>query len=183
MVLFGEPHFCIVSSSSELTRSSHSSNLDPFSVYDDARLWDALRRAWLVDRDTEAQTSRFSLDTKIEDEGANLSVGERSLVSLARALVRDAKVVVLDEATASVDLETDSKIQQTIRTEFKDKTLICIAHRISTIISYDKILVLSHGRVEAFDTPLALFDEGGEFFSLCKQSNLSREDILVAASR
>jgi len=92
-------------------------------------------------------------------------------------------VVVLDEATASVDLETDSKIQTTIRNEFRDKTLICIAHRISTIINYDKILVLSHGRVEAFDAPLALFDQGGEFYSLCKQSNLSREDILAAASR
>lgn len=72
------------------------SNLDPFSVYDDQRLWDALRRAWLVDRDSAARTSRFSLETKIEDEGANLSVGERSLVSLARALVKDARIVVLE---------------------------------------------------------------------------------------
>lgn len=75
------------------------SNLDPFSVYEDQRLWDALRRAWLVDRDVPvegARASRFSLETKIEDEGANLSVGERSLVSLARALVKDAKVVVLE---------------------------------------------------------------------------------------
>jgi ABC-type multidrug transport system fused ATPase/permease subunit len=72
------------------------SNLDPFSVYEDQRLWDALRRAWLVDREDGGKTSRFSLETKLEDEGANLSVGERSLVSLARALVKDAKVVVLE---------------------------------------------------------------------------------------
>lgn len=76
------------------------SNLDPFSVYEDQRLWDALRRAWLVDRSSSgekgARASRFNLETKIEDEGANLSVGERSLVSLARALVKDAKVVVLE---------------------------------------------------------------------------------------
>ncbi|CAE7132182.1 unnamed protein product, partial [Rhizoctonia solani] len=98
-------------------------NLDPFGIYDDARLWDALKRAYLVDRPTVAQeiktdgedipsgiqtpVNRFSLDTVIEEEGANLSVGQRSLVSLARALVKDSKIIVLDEATASVDYETD----------------------------------------------------------------------------
>ncbi|GAA5895556.1 uncharacterized protein JCM6883_001546 [Sporobolomyces salmoneus] len=158
------------------------SNLDPFSVYDDQRLWDALRRAWLVDRENATGGSRFSLETRIEDEGANLSVGERSLVSLARALVKNSKIVVLDEATASVDLETDSRIQSTIRTEFKDKTLLCIAHRIATIIAYDRILVLSAGQVQAFDSPLALFDEGGEFYSLCMESKISRQDILNAAA-
>ncbi|KAF8899910.1 ABC protein [Gymnopilus junonius] len=103
--------------------------LDPFSLYDDARLWDALRRSFLVDdrpaQDSEEENAggRISLDTVIESEGSNLSVGERSLLSLARALVRDAKVVILDEATASVDLETDKKIQYTIQTEFQDRTL------------------------------------------------------------
>ncbi|GAA6060372.1 hypothetical protein JCM10212_004556 [Sporobolomyces blumeae] len=163
------------------------SNLDPFGVYDDARLWDALRRAWLVDREigekSSTTASRFTLETEVEDEGSNLSVGERSLVSLARALVKDARIVVLDEATASVDLETDSRIQATIRTEFRDKTLICIAHRIATIVNYDKILVLSQGRVERFDSPLALYDEGGEFYSLCEQSNIAREDIVAAKGR
>ncbi|GAA5962545.1 hypothetical protein JCM21900_003672 [Sporobolomyces salmonicolor] len=163
------------------------SNLDPFNLYDDARLWDALRRSWLVEReatvDGSGQVSRFTLDTAVEDEGANMSVGERSLVSLARALVKDARIVVLDEATASVDLSTDARIQATIRSEFKDKTLICIAHRIATIINYDRILVLSKGAVEAFDTPLALFDEAGDFHSLCVQSNISREDIIAAQRR
>ncbi|CEQ41587.1 SPOSA6832_03323, partial [Sporobolomyces salmonicolor] len=180
------------------------SNLDPFNLYDDARLWDALRRSWLVEReaavDGSGQVSRFTLDTAVEDEGANMSVGERSLVSLARALVKDARIVVLEcafspgsftglltdsyvvgccsEATASVDLSTDARIQATIRSEFKDKTLICIAHRIATIINYDRILVLSKGAVEAFDTPLALFDEAGDF-----HSNISREDIIAAQRR
>ncbi|KWU44771.1 ABC transporter [Rhodotorula sp. JG-1b] len=161
------------------------SNLDPFGLYDDARLWDALRRSWLVDRtsgtDNVAEASRFTLDTPIEDEGANLSVGERSLVSLARALVRDSKIVCLDEATASVDLETDARIQATIRSEFRDKTLLTIAHRIQTILGSDRILVMDRGEISAFAPPLELFDRhDGIFYSLCVQSNISRDDILKA---
>ncbi|KAJ7454700.1 ABC protein [Mycena latifolia] len=131
--------------------------LDPFGRFDDARLWDALRRSFLVDSGTSTPVStldydghprhRIDLDTVVEIDGANLSVGERSLLSLARALVKDSKVVILDEATASVDLETDNKIQRTIQTQFKDNTLLCIAHRLRTIISYDRILVLEAGNI------------------------------------
>ncbi|KAJ7175120.1 ABC protein [Mycena crocata] len=162
--------------------------LDPFSKYDDARLWDALRRSYLVETrpsspvDTADPTTenrnRLSLDTMIEADGANLSVGERSLLSLARALVKDSRVVILDEATASVDLETDNKIQRTIQTQFKDRTLICIAHRLRTIISYDRILVLDAGRIAEFDTPLNLFSrDEGAFRSLCEKSNITLSDI------
>ncbi|KAG1722822.1 P-loop containing nucleoside triphosphate hydrolase protein, partial [Suillus lakei] len=100
----------------------------------------------------------------------NLSVGERSLLSLARALVKDCRIVVLDEATASVDLETDRKIQHTIQTEFKGRTLLCIAHRLRTIISYDRILVLDAGLVAEFDTPSNLFKmESGIFCGMCEE--------------
>ncbi|PPR03680.1 hypothetical protein CVT24_007801 [Panaeolus cyanescens] len=161
------------------------SALDPFSLYDDTKLWDALRRAYLVgDRSSESTSEpelhrqRITLDTIIESEGSNLSVGERSLLSLARALVRDTRVVILDEATASVDLETDQKIQQTIQTEFKDRTLICIAHRLRTILSYDRILVLDGGNIAEFDTPLSLFrNEGSLFRGLCEKSNISESEI------
>ncbi|KAG2147644.1 ABC protein [Suillus clintonianus] len=168
------------------------SNLDPFSQHSDAKLWDALHRSCLVDSSTTSKhtsgsdviereqihTIRYDLDRTIESEGANLSVGERSLLSLARALVKDCKVVVLDEATASVDLDTDSKIQQTIQTEFKDRTLLCIAHRLRTIISYDRILVLDAGLVAEFDTPSNLFKmEGGVFRGMCERSNISLKDI------
>ncbi|KAG2075298.1 ABC protein [Suillus decipiens] len=167
------------------------SNLDPFSQHNDAELWDALHRSRLLDSSTsqqsssgngvereQASTSRYDLDTTIESEGANLSVGERSLLSLARALVKDCKVVVLDEATASVDLDTDSKIQQTIQTEFQDRTLLCIAHRLRTIISYDRILVLDAGLVAEFDTPCNLFKiESGLFRGMCERSNISLKDI------
>lgn len=134
-------------------------NLDPFNEKTDLELYDALRRAHLVKTSTRTSidgrpsmaddsSRKFTLDTAIEEEGNNLSVGERSLVSLARAMVRDTKVLVLDEATASVDVATDAKIQETIRSEFKDKTLLCIAHRLKTILSYDKILVMADGQVE-----------------------------------
>ncbi|KAF9237594.1 ABC protein [Melanogaster broomeanus] len=118
------------------------SNLDPFNRYDDAMLWNTLRRSCLVDTlsdeeevvsGEETPQNRYNLDSVVESEGANLSVGERSLLSLARALVKDCKVVVLDEATASVDLETDSKIQRTIQTEFSDCTLLCIARKLSSM--------------------------------------------------
>ncbi|KAG0695504.1 ABC protein [Suillus ampliporus] len=174
------------------------SNLDPFSTHGDAELWDALHRSCLVDSNTDStqsissdgirgkqtSTSRHQLDSTIESEGANLSVGERSLLSLARAMVKDCKVVVLDEATASVDLETDNKIQHTIQTEFKDRTLLCIAHRLRTIISYDRILVLDAGLVAEFDTPTNLFKvERGIFRGMCERSNISLKDIETSRQR
>lgn len=171
------------------------SNLDPFSVYADSRLWDALRRAYLVEAQisesddkgamegeltpgVQSPASRFNMETVIESEGSNLSVGERSLLSLARALVKDSKIIVLDEATASVDLETDSKIQYTIQTEFKDRTLLCIAHRLRTILSYDRIMVLDAGQITEFGPPLDLYlKEDGIFRDMCMKSNITREDI------
>lgn len=168
------------------------SNLDPFSRYDDAKLYDALRRAHLVaapQSDSAAAeegiserpllATKFSLDTPVEAEGSNLSVGERSLLSLARALVRDEiKLVIMDEATASVDVETDSAIQETISKEFGGKTLLCIAHRLRTIIRYDRVLVLDNGNIAELDTPYNLFmKEGGIFRGLCEQSKITQKDF------
>jgi len=170
------------------------SNIDPFNTKNDVELYDALKRAHLVHSDvvldhndvpSGAQTPgarRFTLDTVVEEEGGNLSVGERSLVSLARALVRGTKVLVLDEATASVDVETDSKIQETIRTEFKDRTLLCIAHRLRTILSYDRILVMSDGQVAELDTPENLYHLGGIFKSMCDHSSIDLADIKAATA-
>ncbi|ELU39861.1 ATP-binding cassette transporter YOR1 [Rhizoctonia solani AG-1 IA] len=127
--------------------------------------------------------NRFTLDTVIEEEGGNLSVGQRSLVSLARALVKDSKIIVLDEATASVDYETDKNIQDTISREFADKTLLCIAHRLKTIIGYDRICVLDAGQIAEFDSPMALYKRtDGIFRSMCERSSITAEDILNASS-
>lgn len=174
------------------------SNLDPFGNHDDASLWDALKRAYLVEdtkrnsidkadgegtaSGTQTPTKRFTLDSPIEDEGGNLSVGQRSLVSLARALVIDTKVLILDEATASVDYETDRKIQDTIATEFQDRTILCIAHRLRTIIGYDRICVMDAGQIAEFDTPMSLFNNpSGIFRSMCDRSSITAEDIAHAS--
>ena len=193
-------------------------NLDPFGVYDDARLNDALKRAYLIGDDTQTQgaatpitpvgvgsetvslngdddekkaltvpgdvtpsktVSRINLDTVIEEEGGNLSVGQRSLVSLARALVKNSKIILLDEATASVDLETDAKIQQTIREEFANRTILCIAHRLRTILSYDRIAVFDKGELAEYASPLELYDrEDGIFHGMCVRSNITRDEIV-----
>jgi len=130
------------------------SNLDPFGQHDDAHLWESLRRAHLVEGDLTTSTptpdsnehlSRFHLDQNVDDEGLNFSLGQRQLLAMARALVRKARIIIMDEATSSVDFETDQKIQNTIKAEFKGATLLTIAHRLRTIINYDRIAVMSDG--------------------------------------
>lgn len=117
----------------------------------------------------------------MDDEGGNLSIGQRSLVSLARALVRDAPILILDEATASVDYETDRRIQDTIATAFAGRTVLCIAHRLRTIIGYDRICVLDAGTIAEFDTPANLFARsGGIFRAMAERSSISEEDIRLA---
>jgi ABC-type multidrug transport system fused ATPase/permease subunit len=172
------------------------SNIDPFHTKPDHELYDALKRAHLINDEparitsgtetpnpsgsgTQTPTSRFNLDTVIEEEGGNLSVGERSLVSLARAMVKNSKIIVLDEATASVDVSTDSKIQETIRREFGSHTLLTIAHRLRTILSYDRILVMGEGKVEEFDTPENLFRANGHFTEMCEKSSITLADVKV----
>ncbi|RDB25853.1 Oligomycin resistance ATP-dependent permease YOR1 [Hypsizygus marmoreus] len=175
------------------------SNLDPFGLHDDATLWDALKRAYLVDNTSKHNSlvipdddaigsgahtpmNQFTLDSTIEDEGGNLSIGQRSLVSLARALVKDSRVIILDEATASVDYETDRNIQDTIAYEFKDRTILCIAHRLRTIISYDRICVLDAGQIAEFDTPVQLYNiTNGIFRGMCDRSSITLDDLKVAA--
>ncbi|KAI6171038.1 Multidrug resistance-associated protein 1 isoform X5 [Aphelenchoides bicaudatus] len=124
-------------------------NLDPFDEYPDERLWSALEKANLYDH---VQTLNNGLDYEITDGGSNLSVGQRQLICLARALLRATSILVLDEATSSVDHATDKLIQETIRKEFHSCTIITIAHRLETIMDYDKVLVMESGRLSEFDS-------------------------------
>lgn len=154
-----------------LFRGTIRSNLDPFNQHDDARLWESLRRVHLVERGFDISPpengrlslSHFHLEQSVDDQGLNFSLGQRQLLTIARALVRKAKIIIMDEATSSVDFETDSKIQKTIKQEFKGATFLVftgffswtklqtIAHRLQSIINYDRIAVVSSGVVVEYN--------------------------------
>ena len=162
------------------------SNLDPFNEHTDLELWSALRQAGLIESDAamndRTRLSRVNLDSVVEEEGLNFSLGQRQLMALARALVRDSQIIVCDEATSSVDVETDKKIQQTITESFRGKTLLCIAHRLKTIIGYDRICVIDQGRIAELGSPLALWDADGIFRSMCERSGIARKDFFGEVS-
>jgi ATP-binding cassette subfamily C (CFTR/MRP) protein 1 len=163
-----------------LFRGTIRSNLDPFGEHSDMDLWSALRQADLVGAEAqiEDKTARIHLDSTVEEEGLNFSLGQRQLMALARALVRGSQIIVCDEATSSVDMETDQKIQKTIASGFKGKTLLCIAHRLKTIINYDRIVVMDQGKIAEVDTPVALYEMSGSIFrGMCERSGIRREDF------
>ena len=144
-------------------------NLDPFGDHDDATLNDALQSSGLGSiarsESGSATPQRLTLDFQVSAAGGNLSQGQRQLVALARALVRSSKVLILDEATASVDFETDALIQRSIRALPATTTVLTVAHRLSTVMDYDKILVLGAGKVLEFDSPDNLKGKKGSYFA------------------
>ncbi|KAJ6893401.1 ABC transporter C family member 12-like isoform X4 [Populus alba x Populus x berolinensis] len=142
-------------------------NLDPFSEHNDADLWEALERAHLKDA---VRNSSFGLDAQVFEGGESFSVGQRQLLSLTRALLQRSKILVLDEATSSVDVRIDALIQKTIREEFRSCTMLIIAHRLNTIIDCDRILVLEAGQVLEHSTPEELLSNEGSAFSRMVQS-------------
>ncbi|XP_013102325.2 multidrug resistance-associated protein 1 isoform X3 [Stomoxys calcitrans] len=155
-------------------------NLDPFEVKSDDEIWKALELSHLK---AFVKSLPSGLNHEITEGGENLSVGQRQLVCLARALLRKTKVLVLDEATAAVDLETDDLIQKTIRSEFKECTILTIAHRLNTIMDSDKVIVLDKGEISEFDSPNNLLNNPqSAFYSMAKDANLVRKRLTTQTS-
>ncbi|CEP11799.1 hypothetical protein [Parasitella parasitica] len=146
-------------------------NLDPFGTHDDAELWQALQHSHLQEH---VACMDGKLNAIVLEGGENFSVGQRQLICLARALLRRTNILVLDEATAAIDVETDSIIQETIRRQFANCTILTIAHRINTVLDSDRILVLDKGSIAEFDSPKKLLqDEESIFYSMAKQAGLT----------
>ncbi|XP_053473518.1 multidrug resistance-associated protein 1-like [Ictalurus furcatus] len=144
-------------------------NLDPFDGYSDDEVWKALELAHLK---TFVSGLQEKLNHECSEGGENLSLGQRQLVCLARALLRKTKILVLDEATAAVDVETDELIQSTIRTQFEECTVLTIAHRLNTIMDYTRVLVMERGSITEMDSPANLISQRGLFYSMCQEAGL-----------
>lgn len=147
------------------------SNLDPFFEFSDSEIYFVLDRSHLRDF---VESQPLKLNHKIEPNGGNLSIGQRQLICIGRTLLSKSQILVMDEATASVDNETDSLIQKTIRNEFKDKTVITIAHRLNTIMDSDMIMVLDQGELKEFDSPRNLLSNSNSLFSSLVQDTGSQ---------
>ncbi|XP_051144858.1 putative ABC transporter C family member 15 [Andrographis paniculata] len=150
-------------------------NLDPLQQYSDTEIWEALDKCQLGDIVREKPEK---LESTVVENGENWSVGQRQLFCLGRALLKKSSILVLDEATASVDSATDGVIQKIISQEFKDRTVVTIAHRIHTVIDSDFVLVLSDGRIAEFDSPAKLLERENSFFSkLIKEYSMRSQSL------
>ncbi|XP_014221737.1 probable multidrug resistance-associated protein lethal(2)03659 [Trichogramma pretiosum] len=161
-------HISIIPQDPVLFSGTLRRNLDPFEEFEDEALWQALEQVEL--KDSVVSTGN-GLDSRVLDRGANFSVGQRQLVCLARAILRNNKVLMLDEATANVDPQTDALIQTTIRTKFANCTVLTVAHRLNTIIDSDKVLVMDKGQVAEYDHPYKLLENNdSQFNSLVRET-------------
>uniref|UniRef100_A0A0D3GDK7 ABC-type xenobiotic transporter n=1 Tax=Oryza barthii TaxID=65489 RepID=A0A0D3GDK7_9ORYZ len=162
-------HFAVVPQSPFLFDGSLRENLDPFNRTTDLRIWEALDKCHMK---TEIE-SIGGLDIHVKESGASFSVGQRQLLCLARAILKSSKILCLDECTANVDNQTASLLQNTISAECKGMTVLTIAHRISTVMKMDNILVLDQGKLVEEGNPEVLLDDKFSIFSrFAKASNM-----------
>ena len=152
-----------------LFKGSVRFNLDPFDSYTDHEIWNALRRVHLTSEGRQLsigiEDKAVGLDYILSEGGRNLSKGQRQLFCFARALLRNTKIICIDEGTSSVDETSDQLIQQTLRESFPENTLIVIAHRLNTVRAVDKILVLDAGKLVEEGAPEELIDRDGGIFA------------------
>ncbi|XP_024963049.1 ABC transporter C family member 3-like, partial [Cynara cardunculus var. scolymus] len=137
-------------------------NMDPLEEHSDDQIWEALDKCQIGD---EVRKKEGQLDSTVTENGENWSTGQQQLVCLGRVLLKKSKILVLDEATASVDTATDNMIQKTLREHFSDSTVITIAHRITSVVNGDMVLVLNNGLIEEYDSPTKLLEEKSSSFS------------------
>ncbi|XP_061766165.1 canalicular multispecific organic anion transporter 1 [Nerophis ophidion] len=149
-------------------------NLDPFDRFSDEDIWRVLELSHLKEYVSGLQEG---LHHEVAEGGENLSVGQRQLLCLARALLRKSRILILDEATAAVDLETDDLIQTTIRKEFAHCTVLTIAHRLHSIMDSSRVMVLDSGRIVEFDSPSRLLEKQGHFYSMAKDAGITQAEI------
>ncbi|KAL4067103.1 P-loop containing nucleoside triphosphate hydrolase protein [Scleroderma yunnanense] len=163
----------IVPQSPDLFEGTLRENIDPVGEHQDADIWAALEHAHLK---SYIESLPGGLDSPVQEAGSSLSAGQRQLLCFARALLRKSKVLVLDEATSAVDLDTDREIQEIIRGPiFKDVTILTIAHRLHTIVDYDRVLVLDQGHIAEFDSPTTLLaDKSSKFYSMAAEAGLTQ---------
>ncbi|KYB27685.1 probable multidrug resistance-associated protein lethal(2)03659 isoform X2 [Tribolium castaneum] len=156
-------------------------NLDPFDDYSDADLWRALEDVELKD---EVSNLTSGLNSKMSEGGSNFSVGQRQLVCLARAILRNNKILVLDEATANIDPQTDALIQNTIRNKFSDCTVLTIAHRLHTVMDSDKILVMDAGTMKEFDHAYNLLQDSNTIlYGMVQQTGKAMAETLFNVAK
>lgn len=153
------------------------SNLDPFDELEDNFLNEALKTSgassMIMAHTDDQKPIHITLDTHVASEGSNFSQGQKQVLALARAIVRRSKIIILDECTASVDDAMDQKIQKTLREAFGDATMLCIAHRLKTIVDYDKVMVLDKGVLVEYGPPAVLYHNNGHFRRMCDGSGIT----------
>jgi ABC-type multidrug transport system fused ATPase/permease subunit len=155
-------------------------NIDPFGEHSDQSLWEALS---MVGLKTYIESLQGQLDAPVEENGSNFSVGQRQLMCMARALLKKTKILVMDEATASVDLDTDMMIQSMVRKNFSARTTLTIAHRLNTVMDSTKVLVLNRGELSEYDKPATLLDRDGIFASMVAATGPEQAEHLSKIAR
>uniref|UniRef100_A0AC35UEU9 Multidrug resistance-associated protein 1 n=1 Tax=Rhabditophanes sp. KR3021 TaxID=114890 RepID=A0AC35UEU9_9BILA len=167
-------HITIIPQDPVLFSADLRFNLDPFNNYNDDQVWEALEHSHM--KDFVINKLENGLQAIVTEAGSNFSVGQRQLLCLTRALLRRSRLIVLDEMSSSVDQQTDQIIQETIRQQFADSTIIAIAHRIDTLINYDQIMVMDQGNIIEYDTPANLLsNKKSAFYSLALDAGLVKE--------